>query len=160
GLGSGLDGVRVVVLTDTHYGPIDRARWSARVTDVVNALDADIVCHTGDIADGSVARRREQAAPLGQIRARLAPAYVTGNHEDFGEPQGWLDHMQELGWQPLHNRHIVVERDGARLTIGGVDDRTAKGSGLAGHGADHAAALAGADPGVPVLLLAHQPKQI
>src|SRR5262245_18474374 len=26
-LGSGLDGVRVVVLTDTHYGPIDRARW-------------------------------------------------------------------------------------------------------------------------------------
>ena len=159
-LGPGLDGVRVVVLTDTHYGPIDRARWSARVTEAVNALDADIVCHTGDIADGSVARRREQAAPLGLIRAKLARAYVTGNHEYFGEPQGWLDHMQELGWQPLHNRHIVVERDGATLTIAGVDDRTAGGSGLSGHGADHAAALAGADPAVPVLLLAHQPKQI
>jgi hypothetical protein len=160
GLGTGLDGVRVVVLTDTHYGPIDRARWSARVTEVVNALDADVVCHTGDIADGSVARRREQAAPLGLIRAKLARAYVTGNHEYFGEPQGWLDHMQELGWQPLHNRHIVVERDGATLTIAGVDDRTAQGSGLSGHGADHAAALVGADPDAPVLLLAHQPKQI
>src|SRR6185295_19400416 len=28
--GLGLDGLRVVVLTDTHFGPIDRARWSAR----------------------------------------------------------------------------------------------------------------------------------
>ena len=30
-LGAGLDGVRVVLLTDTHYGPIDRSRWSERV---------------------------------------------------------------------------------------------------------------------------------
>src|SRR6185312_9327735 len=27
-LGLGLDGLRVAVITDTHYGPIDRARWS------------------------------------------------------------------------------------------------------------------------------------
>jgi hypothetical protein len=130
------------------------------VTEAVNALDADIVCHTGDIADGTVDQRREQAAPLGDIRAKLARTYVTGNHEYFGEPQGWLDHMQVLGWEPLHNRHITVERDGAKLTIAGVDDRTARGSGRPGHGADHAAALAGSEPGVPVLLLAHQPKQI
>jgi 3',5'-cyclic AMP phosphodiesterase CpdA len=47
-----------VLLTDTHYGPIDRTRWSTRVVDAVNALDADIVCHTGDIADGTVEQRR------------------------------------------------------------------------------------------------------
>ncbi|HKT04645.1 MAG TPA: metallophosphoesterase, partial [Rugosimonospora sp.] len=29
-----------------------------------------------------------------------------------------------------------------------------------GHRADHAAALAGADPDLPVLLLAHQPQQV
>ena len=159
-LGTGLDGVRVVLLTDTHYGPIDRARWSARVVDAVNGLDADIVCHTGDIADGSVSQRRAQAAPLGTVRASLARTYVTGNHEYFGEAQGWLDHMRELGWEPLHNRHIVVERDGARLVVAGVDDATARSSGRPGHGADHATALAGADPDLPVLLLAHQPKQI
>jgi predicted MPP superfamily phosphohydrolase len=159
-LGAGLDGTRVVLLTDTHYGPIDRARWSSRVIDRVNELDADIVCHTGDIADGSVAQRREQAAPLGRARARLARTYVTGNHEYFGEAQGWLDHMRDLGWEPLHNRHLVVERGGDRLVVAGVDDRTAGSSGLGGHRADHAAALAGADPDLPVLLLAHQPKQI
>ena len=159
-LAAGLDGVSVVLLTDTHYGPIDRARWSARVSDAVNTLEPDIVCHTGDIADGSVEQRRAQAAPLGSVRARLARTYVTGNHEYFGEADGWLAHMRELGWEPLHNRHIVVERDGARLVIAGVDDRTAASSGRPGHRADHTAALAGADPDLPVLLLAHQPKQI
>jgi uncharacterized protein len=159
-LGAGLDGLRVVLLTDTHYGPINRARWSAGVTEVVNTLDADIVCHTGDIADGTVDQRREQAAPLGDIRARLARAYVTGNHEYFGEAQGWLDHMRSLGWESLHNRHIVVNRGGDRLVVAGVDDVTAASSGNPGHHADHAAALAGADGDLPVLLLAHQPKQI
>jgi predicted MPP superfamily phosphohydrolase len=159
-LGAGLDGLRVVLITDTHYGPINRAKWSAGVIDKVNELDADVLCHTGDIADGTVAMRREQAAPLGRARARLARTYVTGNHEYFGEAQGWLDHMRDLGWTPLHNRHLVVERGGDRLVVAGVDDRTAAGSGLGGHRADHAAALAGADPDLPVLLLAHQPKQI
>ncbi|GAB3802615.1 metallophosphoesterase [Micromonospora zhanjiangensis] len=159
-LAPGLDGLRVVLITDTHYGPIDRAGWSARTIAKVNELDADVVCHTGDIADGSVARRRAQAAPLGEVRARLARTYVTGNHEYLGEAQGWLDHMRDLGWEPLHNRHIVVRRDGAGLVVAGVDDRTAASSGSAGHRADHAAALSGADPDLPVLLLAHQPKQI
>jgi uncharacterized protein len=159
-LGAGLDGLRVVLLTDTHYGPIDRARWSARVTEVVNGLDADVACHTGDIADGSVDQRRAQSAPLGEVRARFARAYVTGNHEYFGEAEAWMGRMAELGWEALHNRHLVVERGGDRLVVAGVDDRTAAGSGLAGHRADHAAALAGADPELPVLLLAHQPKQV
>jgi hypothetical protein len=159
-LGAGLDGVRVVLLTDTHYGPIDRARWSAAVVEAVNRLDPDIVCHTGDIADGPVARRQAQVAPLATVRAKLARAYVTGNHEYFGEAEGWLDHMRQLGWEPLHNRHVVVERGGSRLVVAGVDDATAAGSGRPGHRADHAAALSGADPDLPVLLLAHQPKQV
>ena len=159
-LGRGLDGTRVVVLADTHYGPIDRAGWSARVAEVVNGLDADVVCHAGDIADGTLDQRREQAAPLGVMRSRLAKVYVTGNHEYFGEAQGWLDHMAELGWEPLHNRHVVVERGGDSLVLAGVDDVTAASSGLAGHRANLDGALAGADPELPVLLVAHQPKYV
>ncbi|WP_236655164.1 metallophosphoesterase [Streptacidiphilus carbonis] len=159
-LGPGLDGTRVVVLADTHYGPIDRAGWSARVGEAVNQLDADVVVHAGDIADGTVEQRRTQASPLGTMRSRLAKVYVTGNHEYFGEAQGWLDHMAELGWEPLHNRHVVVERGGDRLVLAGVDDVTAASSGLAGHWANLDGALAGADLELPVLLVAHQPKYV
>jgi predicted MPP superfamily phosphohydrolase len=159
-LGPGLDGTTVVVLADTHFGPIDRVRWSAGLAAAVNRLQPDIVCHAGDIADGSVARRHAQAAPLGTIEARLAKVCVTGNHEYFGEAQAWLDHLTSLGWEPLHNRHVVVERGGDRLVVAGIDDATAQASGLAGHGANLAGALAGADPGLPVLLVAHQPRQV
>ena len=159
-LGAGLDGLKVVLLTDTHYGPINRAKWSRGVTEVVNSLDPDVVAHTGDIADGEVSERREQAAPLGDVRARLARVYVTGNHEYFGEAQGWLVHMASLGWEPLHNRHVVVSRGGASLVLAGIDDATARASGLAGHGAQLEVALAGAPAGAPVLLVAHQPRQV
>ncbi len=160
GLGQGLDGTRVAVITDTHYGPIDRARWSVGVVAKVNELGADVVCHVGDIADGTVGVREEQARPLASVTATSARVYVTGNHEYFSEAQGWLDYMEGIGWTALHNRHIVVERGGERLVIAGVDDATARGSGVPGHGEDLAAALAGADPALPVLLLAHQPKQV
>jgi uncharacterized protein len=160
GLGAGLDGLRVAVITDTHYGPIDRARWSASVTSRVNDLHADIVCHVGDIADGTADLREKQARPLSEVKATSARVYVTGNHEYFSEAQGWLDYMESIGWAALHNRHIVVERGDDRLVVAGVDDATAKASGVRGHGANLEAALAGADRKLPVLLLAHQPKQV
>ncbi|MCX5328779.1 MULTISPECIES: metallophosphoesterase [unclassified Streptomyces] len=159
-LGAGLDGTRVALITDTHYGPLDRARWSARVCEVVNTLEADLVCHTGDIADGTADRRRAQAAPLGTVQATRARVYVTGNHEYYSEAQGWVDLMDELGWEPLRNRHLLLERGGDTLVVAGVDDVTAESSGLAGHRAHLAGALDGADPDLPVLLLAHQPKFI
>ncbi|MGU3435837.1 metallophosphoesterase [Actinomycetes bacterium M1A6_2h] len=146
--------LRIVLVTDTHYGPIHREKWSRRTIDKVNTLDADVVCHVGDIADGSVEVRRNQAAPLRDVRAKHARVYVTGNHEYFGEAQEWLDHMTSLGWDSLHNRHITIEDT---LVIAGVDDRTAKGP---GHGPDLEKALKDADPNLPVFLLAHQPKQI
>lgn len=116
-LGAGLDGTRVVLITDTHYGPLDRARWSARVCETVNALEADLVCHTGDIADGTAERRRAQAAPLGTVQATRARVYVTGNHEYYSEAQGWVDLMGELGWEPLRNRHLLLERGGDTLVV-------------------------------------------
>lgn len=152
-LGPGLDGMTVALLTDTHYGPIDRARWAARVAQTVNRLEPDIVCHTGDIADGTVGQRISQAQSLGSINAKHTRAYVTGNHEYYSEAAPWIAYMSSIGWQALENRHLVVEHGGDRLVVAGIDDATARTS-------DLQAALTGADPDLPVLLLAHQPKQV
>jgi uncharacterized protein len=146
GLGAGL---RVVVLTDTHFGPIDRSRWSARVVEVVNGLRPDVVVHLGDLADGSVVRRAHQVDPLGDVRAPRGRFYIVGNHEHYGGAAQWVEHMRGLGWQPLVNEHRPI---GGGLVLAGVDDPTGA--------PDLAAALAGADPAWPVLLLAHQPSQV
>ncbi len=148
-LGEGWTAPRVVLITDTHYGPLDRARWSARVCETVNTLEADLVCHAGDIADGAAERRRAQAAPLGTVRATRARVYVTGNHEYYSEAQGWVDLMDELGWEPLRNRHLLLERGGDTLVVAGVDDVTAESSGLAGHRAHLAGALTAPTPTSP-----------
>ena len=158
GLGADLDGLRLVVVTDTHFGPIDRTAWSRGLVRAVNEQRADLLCHVGDLADGSVTRRRGQVDPLAGAHAELGRFYVTGNHEYFHEAQGWLDHMAGLGWQSLANEHRIVGRGGDRLVVAGVHDRT--GGQLAGHAPDLAAALDGADPALPVVLLAHQPWQV
>ncbi len=159
-LGAGLDGFRVAVIADTHFGPLDRRRWSERVAARVSELDADLVAHAGDMADGSVAARREQAAPLAGITAREGRVYITGNHEYMSGAAEWTAHLEELGWTVLRNRHLLVRRGGATLAVAGVDDRTAAGSGVTGHGTDLARALTGIEADVPVLLLSHQPKQV
>ncbi|WP_410654303.1 metallophosphoesterase [Amycolatopsis sp. lyj-112] len=159
-LGAGLDGLRFAIITDTHFGPLNRTKWSEKVVEVVNELDADVVAHAGDLADGSVAKRQGQVAPLGKVRAKLGKFYITGNHEYFGEAQAWLDHMRDLGWEPLHNRHVPVQQGGDTLVFAGIDDPTGTASGLPGHGPDLPAALDGVAASTPVVLLAHQPKQV
>ncbi len=159
-LGADLDGFRVAMIADTHFGPLDRRRWSAGVAAVLTGLDADLVAHAGDMADGSVAARHEQAAPLAGVRAREGKVYITGNHEYMSGATEWTAHLEELGWTVLRNRHLLIRRGDAALVVAGVDDRTAAGSGVEGHGTDLTRALAGTDPDHPVLLLSHQPKQV
>jgi predicted MPP superfamily phosphohydrolase len=159
-LGAGFDGLRLVLIADTHYGPIDRAGWSRRLVDLVNGLDADVVAHAGDLADGTVPQRTAQVAPLADVQARHGRVYITGNHEYFSGVLGWVEHMDALGWTVLHNKHLVLTRGADRLAIAGVDDATAASSGVAGHGTDLRLALTGLDPDVPVVLLAHQPKMV
>ncbi|MET3805207.1 putative MPP superfamily phosphohydrolase [Nakamurella sp. UYEF19] len=159
-LGAGLDGLRLVMIADTHFGPINRARWSAGVVQRVNTLDPEILAHAGDLADGSVEMRRLQVAPLGNAEASLAKVYITGNHEYMSGAADWVTHMDGLGWTVLRNGHLIVERGGSRLAVAGIDDLTAKASGVPGHGADLDGALAGLDPDLPILLLAHQPKSV
>ena len=159
-LGAGLDGLTIVLIADTHYGPINRAAWSAKLVAAVNLLSPDVVVHAGDLADGSVDQRRGQVAPLGTVGAALARVYITGNHEYFSGAVQWVEHMAGLGWTVLHNKHVIVERGGDRLAIAGTDDLTAASSGVPGHRSDLPAALAGIPAGMPVVLVAHQPKEV
>ncbi|GHH30326.1 metallophosphoesterase [Lentzea cavernae] len=153
------DGLTVAVITDTHYGAINRAKWSRGMVEAVNGLGADVAVHVGDIADGTADQRLEQATPLGDVNTPHR-FYITGNHEYYSNAQGWIDLMTRLGWKALHNDHVALERGGAKLVFAGIDDITADHSGEPGHAADLAAALRGADSGAPVVLLAHQPSEI
>lgn len=152
------DGLTIAVVTDTHYGAINRAKWSRGMVEAVNRLNADVAVHVGDIADGTADQRLEQATPLGDVTAPHR-FYITGNHEYYSNAQGWIDLMTRLGWKALHNEHVTLERGDARLVFAGIDDITADHSGEPGHSADLRRALDGA-PDAAVVLLAHQPSEV
>ncbi len=157
GLGRGLDGYRIVQLTDIHIGDTLGREFLARVVDAVNALKPDAIAVTGDAIEGSVKKVRDEVAPFAELLARDGKFYVTGNHEYYHGGSAWEAEMARLGFTVLHNAHHVVSRDGAQLVIAGVTDL--EGARFSEHHRpDPDAAFAHAPAGAPRVLLAHQPR--
>ena len=151
-------GLRIVQLSDVHVGPTIGKEFLEAVVARVNALEPDVIAITGDLVDGSVADLRELVAPLGDLRAKHGVYFVTGNHEYYSGVDDWLAHLPTLGIRVLHNEHVSIGGDGG-IDLAGVDDWSAHGFG-GGHGPDLPRALEGRDSSRPLVLLAHQPKQI
>ncbi len=156
GLPPQFEGYRLLQLTDLHISRLFPARWTQAVVDRANGAGADLIVVTGDFIDGSVAMRRADVAPLGDLRAPDGVYAIPGNHEYFFEYDAWMRHLTELGLHMLPNAHAVVVRGAGRIILAGVTDLSAPASNHPGP--NLAAALAGAPAGAPILLLDHQPK--
>ncbi|HMK73098.1 MAG TPA: metallophosphoesterase [Myxococcaceae bacterium] len=155
-LGEGLDGLRIVQISDLHIGERKDVHFLRRVVERVNALVPDVVAITGDLVDGPVRALRDEVAPLAELRARYGVYYVTGNHEYYWGGPEWEAEVDRLGLTVLRNTHRVISRGGSELALGGVPDL----QGARFH-PEHACrpdlAFAGAPAGAPRVLLAHQP---
>lgn len=159
GLAEGLDGFRIVQLSDIHVGPTIKRAFAEGVAARANQLKPDLIAVTGDLVDGHVRQLRYDVAPLGELRAKFGTFYVTGNHEYYWDGPGWCAEMARLGWRVLINTHEVLSVNGARLLVGGVTDYSA-GRMVEGHTTDPHKAIAGAGDVDFRLLLAHQPKSV
>jgi predicted MPP superfamily phosphohydrolase len=157
GLGAGMDGLKIVQISDVHIGELLDRRFMQKVVDAVNGLGPDVIAVTGDLVDGKLEELAPEVAPLAQLKASYGAYYVIGNHELYWGAEGWTEHVRSLGLTVLHNEHRVLSRDGARLVLGGVPDITAEGF-VASLPSRPDLAFARAPEGVPRVLLAHQPK--
>jgi hypothetical protein len=155
-LPAAFDGYRVLQLTDIHASRLLTGDWVRRVVDESNALKPDLIVITGDLIDGSVEARRDDARPLADLQAPDGVIAITGNHEYYAQYQQWMQAFRALHMQVLENSHLQVRRGDAALTIAGVTDPVAARYGLPLPDLD--AALAGADPSAPVILLDHRPR--
>ena len=145
-----MDGTRLAVVSDIHLGPLTGANHAGRIVQLINSVDADIVCIVGDLVDGSVAELGRFATPLADIQARRGAYFVTGNHEYYSGFEEWVAEVDRLGVKPLRNERL--ELDG--LDLAGVNDI---GGVEFGDGPDLQRALGDRDTTRPVVLMAHQP---
>lgn len=148
-----LDGLVIVQLTDIHVGPTIGRRFMDGMVAQVNGLNPDIVCITGDLADGPVHELRHAIEPLSHIKAKHGVFFVTGNHEYYNNVDEWLAAVTALGVRVLRNERVTIAPG---LYLAGVDDL--QGRMRAGHGPDLEKALGGVEANAATVLMAHQPK--
>jgi predicted MPP superfamily phosphohydrolase len=152
-----LEGFTLAQITDIHVGSTIKGDYVRGIVERVNGLGADAVAITGDVIDGRVDRLAGDVAPLGDLKSRHGTFLVTGNHEYYSGAPAWLAHFRGLGIRTLENAYAVIEHDGEKLVIAGINDFSAGGFD-ADAASDPAKALAGAPTDAPRVVLAHQPR--
>jgi uncharacterized protein len=124
GLPPAREGLRIVQLSDLHFGMwlSSRSHLRRAISTAVKSRP-DLICITGDIM------HQGRWHPDGRLLAPLvqaAPTFaVLGNHDQYGSPDDAdriTDELRALGITVLRNAHAEVGLDGLPWLIVGVDD--------------------------------------
>ncbi|HWQ09619.1 MAG TPA: metallophosphoesterase [Holophaga sp.] len=154
-LPEGLEGFRIIQISDLHLGPMVRRAQVDHLVTLSNGAAPDLIAITGDLVDAEADGVRPLVERMQALQARHGVCFVTGNHEYYSGADRWLEIIRTMGWHVLDNRHELVQHQGASLAVAGMPDPTARAT--PGAGPDLSRALAGIPPGVPRVLLYHPP---
>lgn len=165
GLPSGLDGVRIVQISDAHLGSFLEQFDSVQPgLDMVRDLDADVLCFTGDLVNDHSDEAEPWIERFRELNGRYGKFSILGNH-DYADYARRTDEEREairarlkaihgeMGFDLLLNAHRVVDIRGESLLLVGVENW---GKGFRQSG-DLDQALDGADVALPTVLLSHDP---
>lgn len=122
GLAPVFDGLTIAHVADVHLGQrMEMEGYLRAVQDLVNGLDADVVCLTGDFVD----RRRDIGPSVdyhARFRSRLGTLFVMGNHDYWTRADRIREGMEAKGAAWLGGgARKVLRRGGRRLIFSGID---------------------------------------
>jgi predicted MPP superfamily phosphohydrolase len=160
GLPAGLDGLRIVQLSDLHVGPHTSRRHLARVAEAVRRAEPDLLAFTGDQVDDYARDVEPFVAALGALSAPLGVLAIAGNHDIIAGWDAVRRGLERAGITVLVNESVALERGGSRFRVAGTGDPAGRGWGRGGGASaapDLDRTLAGIPPGEFVLALAHNP---
>jgi predicted MPP superfamily phosphohydrolase len=131
-LPAGLEGLRLVQLSDLHRSHTVGEAEIARAVERANALQPDLAVLTGDYITHALGYVQSCAAALAGLRAPLGRFAILGNHDHYAGAGIVAAALSEAGLTMLRNEARPVERGGDRLWVVGVDDALARRNDLAG----------------------------
>ena len=154
-----LDGYRIVQLSDLHCSSAARRWRTEAVVEKVNALDADLICLTGDLADGLVDKIGPYLEPIKRLRARDGVFACTGNHEYYHDYLDWmarfygrLDNIRFLA------NECVFPHEG--LALAGIPDEVGSARFGIDNGKEWWESYENATNGEFRVLMVHQPRNV
>ena len=103
-------GKTLVWMSDVHLNSTRGVKFAEKIKNITNSLSPDIVFIGGDLFDGSHKPDPYMIAePLKNLFSRLGVFYITGNHEEFGDPDIFLKAVESLGFKILRDEMIEIE---------------------------------------------------
>ncbi|QQQ28411.1 metallophosphoesterase [Chryseobacterium indoltheticum] len=127
-------GYKIIQISDVHSGSFSDPGKLQHAIDLINEQNPDLVLFTGDMVN-NVADEFKPFIPLfSKIRAKDGKFAVLGNH-DYGDYVKWnskdeqkknletlIDYQRQAGFDMLRNENRVIEKDGEKIYILGVEN--------------------------------------
>lgn len=131
-------GMRMVHISDIHSGSFQDIRAVNKGIDLILKQQPDLIVFTGDLVNDRATEMEPYQNSFGRLTAPLGVFSTLGNH-DYGDyvqwptPQAKIDNLEALkkvhanmGWRLLMNEHVVLEKNGEKIALLGIENWGAK----------------------------------
>lgn len=134
-LPAAFDGYKMLQISDLHTGSFTSTEPLQEAVKIINQQEADLVFFTGDLVNNLASEVEAHIPALSQIRAKQAVYSILGNHDyadyvrEWPHPNAKSENLQrlkqthaEMGWQLLMNENRIIEKNGEKIAILGVEN--------------------------------------
>lgn len=131
-------GLKVVQISDIHSGSFNNKTAVQEGVEKILKLQPDLILFTGDLVNNKADEMDDYIDIFRQLKAPLGVYSVLGNH-DYGDYVQWesrehkVQNLEQLklvharmGWRLLLNENVLLERDGHKIALLGIENWGAK----------------------------------
>lgn len=131
-------GMRMVHISDIHSGSFQDIRAVNKGIDLILKQQPDLIVFTGDLVNDRATEMEPYQNSFGRLTAPLGVFSTLGNH-DYGDYVQWptaqakIDNLEALkkvhanmGWRLLMNEHVLLEKNGEKIALLGIENWGAK----------------------------------
>ena len=133
----GFKGLKIVHISDIHSGSLTNYKAVAKGVQMILDCKPDIIFFTGDLVNNEADEMKQLKALFSNVKAPMGVYSTLGNH-DYGDYKKWnspeakIENLEtlkaihaEMGWRLLMNEHVVVEKNGSKLALLGIENWSA-----------------------------------
>lgn len=127
-------GYKVIQISDVHSGSFSDPSKLQHAIDLINEQDPDLVLFTGDMVNNVADEFKPFISLFSKIKAKDGKFAVLGNH-DYGDYVKWnskdeqnknletlIAYQRQAGFDMLRNENRIIEKDGEKIYILGVEN--------------------------------------
>ncbi len=114
------DGIRIGHISDLHVGDLMTPSRAIEIVGQLAAMEADMICHTGDLVDLHWRGVEPVAKAIADINAPCGNFFVIGNHDELESSEDVERMVREAGSTVLHNDVAEIRRGDDTLRVGGI----------------------------------------